>query len=147
MKKIVVLLLFILISLSGFSQIIHSENNKSSHFIHYGSLNQDKELFLFSYLELTGKVDFIFQLNDIPIGFNNAFISYWPMRLIEPDTEVKIYDHKNGEILWADRFTDGEWDLHLIGFIGFYENKMLDNGNINVSLMGKTFCILLMEEK
>ena len=110
------------------------------------TIGTKKEIFKHCYIEATGPIDFTWKLNDIPIGLQYRFISFWPVVFNEPDVDVTIYSKKNGDILWQDTFESGQWVLYLVGFIGKYNNDGSTAETLIANLDGRT-CFVMIASK
>jgi hypothetical protein len=74
-----------------------------------------------------------------PFNDNRALISYW-MLVLDFDSNVKIYDEENGNILWDHQGSEYP-QLKIFGYSGDYIPKSMED-SLHVSLNGKALVVL-----
>jgi hypothetical protein len=74
-----------------------------------------------------------------PFNDNRALVSYWSI-VLDCDSDVKIYDEENGNILWDHQGSEYP-QLKIFGYSGIYIPKSIDN-SLHVSLSGNALVVL-----
>ena len=73
---------------------------------------------------------------------NNSriFVSFWRV-VLESDSEIIIYNEKDGEIIWHHDKNNIPV-LNIIGFAGKYESNTTINGQLHVTICGNSLIVL-----
>jgi len=75
-----------------------------------------------------------------PFNNDKALVTYW-MLVFKYDSNVKIYNRENGDIIWDHQGSEYP-QLKIFGFFGDYIPSTSDDDSFRVSLSGKALIVL-----
>ena len=131
-KNIIILTIIFMLVISIFPSTFANNN--------YIDMNSDRDVFNFCYVEIDGDISNQWKICFLkPFGDYRSTVVYWHIEF-KPDTTIRIYDDKNGELLYE---YDGERELNIIAFGGIYiPSRLSPSSPLHVSITGSVFRII-----
>ena len=143
---VIACLIFIILSIIP---IVNSENTNNQNI----SGVRDINLFTTCFIEADGEIAYDFDWPAIikmpnmwktlwfrPFNNDKALVTSW-MLVFNYDSDVKIYNRENGDLLWNHQGTEYP-QLKIFGFYGDYIPSSGDDDSFRVSLSGRAFIVL-----
>jgi hypothetical protein len=134
MRKDIVISSIILMLLISIFPIAVSNN------IDIQNISLDRDVFNRCYIEIEGDIYNQWKICYLkPFGDNRSTVIYWHLEF-EPNSEIKIYDEKDGELL-SEYF--GPREINILAFGGIYiPFRQNANSSLHVSINGNVLKII-----
>jgi len=134
MRKDIVVLSIILILIISIFPIAVSSN------IDIKDLSLDRDVFNKCYIEIEGDISNQWKICFLkPFGDYRSTVVYWHLEF-KPDSEIKIYDEKDGELLYE---YEGSRQINIIAFGGIYiPTRFNVSSPLHVSINGNVLKII-----
>ncbi len=133
-KNIIVSTMIMMLIISMFPTVVSNNNNIKN-------INSDRDVYNNCYIEIEGDIYNQWKICFLkPFGDYRSTVVYWHLEF-KPDSQIKIYDKLNGELLSE---YSGERQINILAFGGIYiPAKSNVSNSLHVSINGNVLKIIL----